>query len=125
MGHVHQDVELELSRVETVNMLVDTGATFSLISPQLADRLGIPRPRPKRRLTLADGRTLEAEAGTVTVRIGDREAFATVVIAPCDEPLLGVETLEALGLAVDPSSSTLTPTRAYTVRLGAIRPAVQ
>jgi hypothetical protein len=34
-----------------------------------------------------------------------------------EEPLLGVEAVEALGLAVDPT----TPTRAYTVRLGGVR----
>ena len=118
MGHVYETVELRLATSETVTMLVDTGATFTMISPELADRLGVGHPRAHHRLTLADGREIEAEAGTVTIRIGDREAFAVVVIAACNEPLLGVEALEALGLAVDPSSGTLTPTRAYTVRLG-------
>jgi predicted aspartyl protease len=55
------------------------------------------------------------------VQIGDRRALATVLVTDCDEPLLGVETLEALGLAVDPSTGTLRPTRKYTVRLGGMR----
>lgn len=74
---------------------------------------------PKKQVaTLADGRRIEAEIGLVMVEIGDRRAGATVVIAECDEPLLGVEALEALGLAVDPTTGTLKPTRGYTVRLG-------
>jgi predicted aspartyl protease len=35
--------------------------------------------------------------------------------------VLGVEALEALGLAVDPGAGTLEPTRAYGVRLGGTR----
>jgi len=49
------------------------------------------------------------------VRIGDRSAASTVVITDCDEPLLGVEALGGLGLAVDPATGSLRPTRAYTV----------
>jgi len=32
-----------------------------------------------------------------------------------------VEALEALGLAVDPTTGSLRPTRTYTVRLGGVR----
>ena len=52
--------------------------------------------------------------------IGDRKAASTVVIADCDEPLLGVESLETLGLAVDPTTGSLKPTRSFTVRLGGV-----
>jgi hypothetical protein len=34
---------------------------------------------------------------------------------------LGVEALEALGMAVDPTSGTLKPTRGYALRLGGFR----
>jgi clan AA aspartic protease len=101
---------------------VDTGATCSLIPPALADRLGVARLPRKQSIRLADGRQIEAELGLVMVEIDARSAGTTVVIADCDEPLLGVEALEALGLAVDPTSGTLKPTRAYTVRLGGLRP---
>ncbi len=56
---------------------------------------------PKKQVaTLADGRRIEAEIGLVMVEIGDRSVGAMVVIAECDDPLLRVEALEALGLAV-------------------------
>src|SRR5205809_7702549 len=121
MGHVYQRVKLGAVNEEDLTILVDTGATLSLIPPALADRLGITRLPRKKVIVLADGRRIEAEVGLVMVEIGDRRAASTVVIADCNEPLLGVEALEVLGLAVDPSTGSLTPTRSYTVRLGGAR----
>src|SRR6184192_155647 len=106
MGHVYQRVKLAAVNEEDLNILVDTGATLSLIPPVLADRLGIARFPRKHEIVLADGRRIDAEVG--------------VVMVDCDEPLLGVETLETLGLAVDPTTGSLTPTRSFTVRLGAV-----
>lgn len=121
MGHVYQRLKLAAVNEEEVTILVDTGATYSLIPPALADRLGVAPLPQKQTIVLADGRRIEAQVGLVMVRIGDRSAASTVVIADCDKPLLGVEALEALGLAVDPTSGSLTPTRSYTVRLGGVR----
>ena len=121
VGHVHERVHLAAEHEEDVEMLVDTGATYSLISPALADRLGVVRFPRKTTVTLANGQRVEADAGLVMTQIGDRSAANIVIIAECDEPLLGVESLESLGLAVDPGSGTLRPTRAYTVRLGGLR----
>ena len=116
MGHVYQRIKLGAVNEEDLTILVDTGATLSLIPPALADRLGIR----KQVIVLADGRRIEAEVGVVMVEIGDRKAASTVVIADCDEPLLGVESLETLGLAVDPTTGSLKPTRSFTVRLGSV-----
>ena len=120
MGRVYQRVKLAAVNEEELAILVDTGATLSLIPPALSDRLGVARFPRKQTIILADGRRVEADVGTVMVEIGDRRAATTVVIADCDEPLLGVETLEILGLAVDPTTGSLTPTRSFTVRLGGI-----
>src|SRR5947208_13057092 len=43
MGHVYQRVKLGAVNEEDLTILVDTGATLSLIPPALADRLGITR----------------------------------------------------------------------------------
>jgi clan AA aspartic protease len=120
MGHVFQSVRLSAVREQEVSMLVDTGATYSLIGPKLAEDLGVTCPL-RQAVTLANGQRIEADLGLVRVQIGDRVAGQPVLVAECDEPILGVEALEALGLAVDPSSGSLTPTRAYAVRLGGLR----
>jgi len=48
--------------------------------------------------------------GTVFIRLLGREAADTALIGPAGiEPLLGAEALEALGLAVDPTSASSSP----------------
>lgn len=102
-------------------MLVDTGATYCLVSPSLARRLGLPEPVRRQRVTLADGSRARLPVTSLGVRIDGREASPAALIGECDEPLLGVEALEALGLAVDPKRRRLVPTRPYAVRLGGYR----
>lgn len=120
MGLVYQRLKLSAVNQEELTMMVDTGATYSLISPALADRLGVVRFPGRIPVTLADGRRLDADMGMVRVEIGDRAGATAAVIAECPEPLLGVEALEVLGLAVDPTSGTVKPTRPYGARLGGV-----
>ena len=118
MGHVYQRVKLSAERTVTVRMLVDTGATYSVIPEALARTLGIKRLRRSVSIALADRRRVRLDVGTAIFRISVREAPATILVGDVAEPILGVETLEALGLTVDPRRRRLTPTRHYTVRLG-------
>lgn len=121
MGHIHQKVRLRAEKTATVRMLVDTGATYSVIPPRLAKAVGIRRPRRFVRVRLADGRRLRLEADVVIVEIDGREAAATILVGKVAEPILGVEALEALGLTVDSRRRRLVPSRPYAVRLGGYR----
>jgi clan AA aspartic protease len=120
MGRVYQRLKLAAVREEEMTILVDTGATYSLISPDLADRLGVVRLPQRFPVTLADGRQIDAEMGPIRVEIPGRVGATMAVIAECADPLLGVEALEVLGLAVDPTAGKLVPTRTWTARLGGI-----
>jgi clan AA aspartic protease len=120
MGQLHQRVKVSGDKAATVRMLVDTGATYSVIPKSLARAAGITALRPVR-MTLADGRRAKVDAGVAIFRIGSREAPATILVGDVVEPILGVETLEVLGLAVDPRRRRLMPTRPYTIRLGGYR----
>lgn len=114
MGHVFVEAELSWKRKAKVRMLVDTGATHTVLPAELATRLGIPRSPRTVRVQLADRRTRPMRLGTMVVRLMGREAGDTVLIGPRGgEPLLGVEALEALGLAVDPRAGKLRKTRAH------------
>lgn len=107
MGHAYAVAYLEGSEAgEEVRMLVDAGATYTAIPEGLAEKLGVPRLPRRFKTTLADGRELEAEAGAVRVRLKRREVLTTVLIMECKEPLLGAETLEALGLKVNPKTGS-------------------
>ncbi len=121
MGHIHQEVHLRAKKTVTVRMLVDIGATYSVIPPRLARTLGIRRPRRFVRVRLVDGRLLRLEADVAIVEIDGREAAATILVGKVAEPILGVEALEALGLIVDSRRRRLVPSRPYAVRLGGYR----
>jgi clan AA aspartic protease len=119
MGHVYHRVKLSAERNVTVRMLVDTGATYSVIPEALARAVGIKRLRRSVPITLADRQRVKLDAGTAIFRIGARAAPATLLVGEVAEPILGVETLEGLGLTVDPRRQRLAPSRHYAVRLGA------
>lgn len=121
MLRLRQQVRIRAKRTATVEMLVHTGATLSVIPPSVARALGIRRPRRSVKVRVADGRLLRLGADVAILRIDGREAPATILVGKVDEPILGVEALEALGLVVDPRKKRLTPSRPYAVRLGGFR----
>jgi len=121
MGHVYQEVKVTAKKSKTVRMFVDTGATFSVLPPALATEIGVVCLAKPYRVRLAAGHSVKMSPGLAIFRINGRETPSTVLIGKVDEPILGVETLEALGLAVDPSAGGLKETRSYTVRLGGVR----
>ena len=102
-------------------MLVDTGATYSVVPPSVARALGIEPPRRRVAVRLADGRRIRLGVDTAIVKIDGREAAVTIAVGDVAEPVLGVEALEALGLVVDFRRKRLVPSRPYAVRLGGYR----
>ncbi len=122
VGHVFVDADLSWKRKARVRMLVDTGATHTVLPKDLAERLGVAKSPRRLRVQLAHGRTRSMHIGTVLLRLAGREAGDTVLIGPRgSEPLLGVEALEALGLAVEPRTGKIRKTRAHGVLLAGVR----
>jgi len=118
MGHVYVEATIKARRKVKTRFLVDTGATCSLVPAELARKIGMEPSRLREKVHLANGKTVRVPTALGQVRIDGRETVTVFWIGPCDEPLLGVEALEALGLAVDPRSGSLKPTRPYATRLG-------
>jgi len=116
MGHVYREVELSWAERRKVKALVDTGSTFIVLPPELAQEIGMARSPRTVKVHLASGEEVEAETGAVIVKVDGREAPATALILAGAEPLLGIEALEALGLKVNPQTGELEPTRSYTIR---------
>jgi clan AA aspartic protease len=99
-------------RFEAVEALVDTGATFTTTPAAILERLGVQRER-RVRFRLADDRVIERDVGETYVRLNGQTLHTLVVFG--DEgaqTLLGVYTLEAALLAVDPVGQRLVPTDA-------------
>ena len=91
---------------ETVDALVDTGATFSVMPASLLQRLGI-QPTRTRRLRLADGRIEEWQTGMAFFEVDGMDGEARVVFGPENIFLLGATTLEDLSFIVDPINKRL------------------
>ena len=99
-----------------MRMLVDTGATFSVLPTALARALGITHLRPAR-VSLANGQRMRVHAGIAVFGLGGREAPSTVLVADIVEPILGAETIDALGLALDLRKRRFRRARPYAVKL--------
>ena len=120
MGHVYVNATIRGRRSRRVRFLVDTGATYSLVSPETARQAGLVELPVRDKVTLADGRTALVHQAAGSLKIDGRSAGTIFWVGPCDEPLMGVEALEVLGLGVDHHTRRLKPTRPYATRLGGI-----
>lgn len=96
---------------ENVRFLVDSGATYTLLPQSVWQNIGLI---PKRRLSfnLADGTMIEREVSECYIILPQGEAHTPVILGEKDdEALLGVVTLEILGLIFNPFNRTLQPMR--------------
>ena len=97
------------SLFETVNALVDTGASLTTVPASTLRRLGVT-PHTRYTFELADGREIERGIGRTWIRIGDRSEITLVMFG--DEevgPLLGAYSLQGLMLGVDSPNERLIP----------------
>ncbi len=113
MGFVMQTVTLKVKRAKKVEMLVDTGARFCLIPPEVAAAIGATTMPERFTMTVANKKRVRFPGTMVSVRIDGRKAPAVALVGPCPVPLLSVEVLEALGFAVDPKHGKLRRLRDY------------
>ncbi len=96
-------------RYETVEALVDTGATYATLPAPLLHALGVV-PHARDIFVLADGRRVERDIGRTWIRVDGRTELTLVVFGePGTQPLLGAYALEGLRLAADPVGRRLTP----------------
>ncbi len=96
---------------QAVRFLVDSGARYSLLPRPVWQSLGL---RPSRELTfvLADGATVERGVSECYLMLPQGQAHSPVILGEeGDLALLGVVTLEILGLTLNPFNRTLQPMR--------------
>ena len=90
-----------------VNVVVDTGATFTVLPTSLVrERLGI-RARREDVFTLADGSRRRLPVGDAQIAVGGRQAFSPMVFGAEGRYLLGATTLQSLGLIADTTNHRL------------------
>ncbi len=93
-----------------VEVVVDTGSTYTAVPRELLQRLGVPVERSLPSET-ADGRIVPVDVGEATIRLQGLQFHTPVIFAEENEPsLLGVVSLEQAALAVAPLAGRLIPT---------------
>ncbi|MCI4457853.1 MAG: retroviral-like aspartic protease family protein [Desulfurococcaceae archaeon] len=110
MGHIEVEVgvgDLEGGKIMRTKALVDTGATLTIIPEDLANRLGLKRVGEKVKVVTASGFE-ELELSHALIEIGSKRRITPVLISnKIDRVIIGVVTLEAMQLRVNPVTEKL------------------
>src|SRR5438067_2100028 len=113
MGLTYVQVKIanptRLAKTVRVKMLVDSGAAYSVVPRTVLQKLGI-KPQRKRSFLLADGTEVARTVSDATFEFHNERATSPVIFGEKgDAALLGVLSLEALGLILDPFQRMLRP----------------
>lgn len=109
--YVEAQVKGSSGKQENVKFLVDSGATYSLLPKAVWETIGL-KPKRKVSFTLVDGTTVERSVSEAFMIFPQGEAHTPVILGEKDdEALLGIVTLEILGLVFNPFDRTLHPMR--------------
>ena len=96
---------------ESLHLLVDRGARYTLLPMPVWQSLGLESKR-ELTFTLADGTTVQRRVSECHISLEHGDTHAPVIMGePGDNALLGAVTLEELGLVLNPFNRTLHPMR--------------
>ena len=94
-----------------VRFLVDSGATYTLLPERVWKEIELV-PKRTATFTLSDGTTIERKISECYISLPQGEGHTPVILGePGDEALLGIVTLEILGLVLNPFTRELQPMR--------------
>lgn len=94
-----------------MRFLVDRSATYPLLPEPVWRRIGLA-PKRKHTFPLADGREINRKVSEYYIILPQGEGHTSVILGEADDAaLLGVVTLEILGLVFNPFKRTLEPMR--------------
>jgi clan AA aspartic protease len=94
-----------------LEFLVDSGATYTLLPESAWRSIGLS-PKRSARFALADGTVVQRQISECHIALPQGEGHTPVILGEAgDEALLGVITLENLGLILNPFNRILQPMR--------------
>jgi predicted aspartyl protease len=113
MGHLYTDITVKGSKGarELKNVLIDTGATYTVLPEDILEQVGAGRIPTELEVELGNREKVKAKAYGVAIKIEDVEAPAISITFPDAQTVVGVETLESIGLKLDPTTGKLEFTR--------------
>ncbi|HMD98215.1 MAG TPA: retroviral-like aspartic protease family protein [Terriglobia bacterium] len=96
---------------ESLRFLVDSGAKYTLLPNNTWRSIGLTAKRSVS-FALADGTRIERQVSECHIALPQGDGHTPVILGePGDEALLGIITLENLGLVLNPFTRTLQPMR--------------
>lgn len=109
MGHVYMDIVLkgEKGEEKLEKVVVDTGATFTFVEEEVLKRVGALKLPSKVEVELGNGKKIIAKSYGVGIKFEGKEVPSIVLTFPGTKRVIGVETLEALGLRINPITHKL------------------
>ncbi len=111
LTYVKGTVSKDKKRKHTLDFLVDSGAKYTLLPEKTWRDLKL-KPQRHMKFILADGTEIERGISECLISLPYGEAHTPVILGEKgDEPLLGVVTLEILGLVLNPFQRSLEPMR--------------
>ncbi len=97
----------DVTKCLELDLLVDTGSTYTWIKASRLRELGI-EPMTRWKFRTIEGRVIEREIGEAVIEcMGERATRIIVFAEENDAEVLGVDTLEGLRLEVDPVTRQL------------------
>lgn len=105
--HVYVDIEIcgSKSCKKLKDVLVDTGASFTTITQEDADEIGIPITVPRKFMTAKD--TTTYPVGAAIVKIEGKEGVNLITISKEGMRAIGTLSLESFRFKVDPVKGKL------------------
>jgi predicted aspartyl protease len=109
MGHLHTDMTVRGNKaaVELKSVLIDTGATYTVLPEEVLEKVGAGRIPGELKVELGNGETVKAKAYGVAITIEEVESPAVSITFDGAQTVIGVETLESIGLKLDPTTGKL------------------
>ena len=116
ISYVEGTVRGPTGREERVRFLIDSGAIYSLLPNAVWKEIGLTATR-EMEFALADGTAISRPVSECQITLPQGQGYTPVVLGEPGDPeaLLGVVTLEILGLVFDPFRRALHPMRALMV----------
>lgn len=109
MGHLHTDITIKGSKTESrlEKVSIDTGATYTVLPENILKEVGAWGPLAEVEVELGDGQKVKVRAYAIAIRIKEVEAPSITVAFAGAKTVVGVETLESVGLKLDPTTGNL------------------
>ena len=102
-------------RKREVDFLIDSGASYTLLPEEVWRDLHL-KPKREVEIILADGSRIKRKVSECHIELPQGEGFTPVILGEGDdEAVIGVVTLEILGLLFNPLKRTLQPMKMFLV----------